>query len=236
MAKTPKAYSHAEIKQMVSAVAHEAINANVHYKLFRSLRKKIRGYVREYNQTPAFWGLTMNAHLRAALSSLCLAYDTHPKGINLKRLMEMMRDSANKPWIAPDDAASTRSGATKAQFERDLKAVSKNDPLAKRLIWQRNNLFAHKNLDNVMNGGTDQAKFTLSHHQFTRLVDRAIRIVNRYGDIYIGNTWSRRMVGDDDYVYVLQAIRESVNSHERKIKAEIAEYKRLERAAKPRKR
>lgn len=199
-------------------VLHEIQNAHIYYKLFRDLRKRIRGYQREYNNSPAFWGLTMNAHLLATISCLCRAYDHHRDGLNLKRLLETLRDSANEPFGGAAVPSARR-------FERDIKSVGYDDPLAKKLLWQRNNIYAHLNRQNVVKNAVHQAAFTLPHAQFKKLLDRAARIINRYGQLYIRNTWSLTIMGDGDYMHVLKASRDWSVNYERKLREEEKEFR-----------
>lgn len=224
----PKLYTDEELKKLFSGVAHEVQNAHIYYNLFRALRSRIRGYEREYNNSPAFWGMTMNAHLLGAISCLCRAYDQHRDGLNLRRLLEALRICANKP-------CGGRKLPTAKRFDRDISSVGKSDPLANKLVWQRNHIYAHLDRDNVLKGVVQQAQFTLRHAQFKRLLDRAERIINHYGQVFMCNTWLMKIVGDGDYMQVLRALKECRLSYERKIREEEAEINREARRTAKRK-
>jgi hypothetical protein len=55
-------------------------------------------YDREIKQCPAFWELTLTAHLEVSLLYLCRAYDNHNKdgqALSLKKLINLIRKNTD---------------------------------------------------------------------------------------------------------------------------------------------
>jgi hypothetical protein len=199
--------TNSEYQTFLNGLGEEIQTAAIHYRLFIDLNEKVAEYQQELNQSTAFWGMTFTAHQITARAALHRAYDIAKEGLNLSRLM----------FNAPKHSKNIDAATIKA----DTQLVSIRDPLVKKLYWQRNNLFAHKNLKNILSGNQLQLKNPISRKEFETLPDRALKILNRYGDDFSGCTWSVQMMGGNDFEYVLQALRQSVEDYERKIQAEI---------------
>jgi hypothetical protein len=72
-----------DFKSLIEMLANETVDANIHYKLYKNLIDSIEVYEREYNQTRAFWSLTFQAHLDAAIFHLCKVYDQNKDSLSL---------------------------------------------------------------------------------------------------------------------------------------------------------
>jgi AbiU2 len=77
----------AEFDSLMKGLARDIVNANVHYRLHKSLNDAIPEYVTELNQSAAFWNLTISAQIDASLLRLCRAYDSHTASLSLPRLL-----------------------------------------------------------------------------------------------------------------------------------------------------
>jgi hypothetical protein len=217
-------YTDEQLTKLFRAVGREIMIAHAFYKLHANLRKRVRGYALEFTTASNFWGLTLWGLWLGAVGSLCRAYDQHKKGLGLLQLLVMLRDAAAKP-------PGARRGITAKRFETDIQSVSYSDPLAKKLLWQRDNLYSHVNLENVLNDAIHPPKYMLQHRDFKLLLARAKRIINRYGDAYISNTWSMTNARDGDYKIVLDAQKEATKTYERQMKAQERQCKREARRA-----
>jgi hypothetical protein len=222
MAKSPPnsaegLYPDEKLKRNFDAIGREIQNAHIQYKLFSDLRKNIKGYHREFNNSPAFWGVTIRALQMGAISSLCRVYDPDSQGANLRQLLSKLRNINMTP-------CGDQNPLTTKQILRDEKKVDRHDPLVKKLLWQRDNIYAHRKLKNVQKGTICPESYTLSGDELPRLLRRAKWIINRYGQIYLRNTWSMDIVGHDDYLYVLRALKKWRQDYVRELEKEIASY------------
>ena len=58
----------AEFKRLLEVLVDELIDAREHFRLHQNLDAAIPDYIVEFNQSAAFWSLTMTAHMDAAIS------------------------------------------------------------------------------------------------------------------------------------------------------------------------
>jgi AbiU2 len=146
-----------QFHSLLVALIDELIDAREHFRLQRALNSTITEYQAEYNQSAAFWSLTLSAHMDAALIRLCRAYDLYEgkPSLNLRNLLDTIKvnlhffDEPNfrkrlKGNAFVDSLASHPRRPDPAQLEQDLRSVSVADPLVKKLIVLRNNFLAHR--------------------------------------------------------------------------------------------
>src|SRR4051812_36415794 len=104
MAAKRKGYTRSYLRKLFAPVAEDVRLANWHFNLYLALRKqasrKPGNHLREYNQSPVFWNLTMDAHLRAAYAALARSYDRDvSKAISLRSLLDKLYNAkATKVW------------------------------------------------------------------------------------------------------------------------------------------
>jgi hypothetical protein len=196
-----------EIRPFLKALSDEILNAAIHYQLYKDLNESVRDYSDEMNTTPAFWNLTMNANLTAARSALFRAYDFSVEGVNLSRLLAHIEDHVS---------------VDKNEIDADRRLVSRTDPLIERNLWQRNNLFAHKNFGHIV-GKLGKVKYDITHGELQELIDRAVEILNKYSQRIRRGIWSTQIVGHDDYKNVLRAVKYERDAYLKRCEAEEAE-------------
>jgi hypothetical protein len=111
-----------------------------------------------------------------------------------------------------------------AQLQKNIEAVSASDPLVRKLVMWRHNYVAHRNSHFTLNPKKFDAQYPLLFTEIGVLLDRALEIGNRYSLLFDASAHATMMVGRDDYLNVLQAIREHVQAYERRLEQE---WKRL---------
>jgi len=205
-----------DFDRMLKALASDVVDAAIHLRLYKNLREAVPEYVRELNQSPAFWNLTFAAHFDAVLARLARAYDQHSSSLSLLTLVDSVSQAPRSPGTPTVSIDS-------AELRRDRQSVSPKDPLVKRLVSLRGNIFAHRNAANVIDSLGLEVRFGFSMQELDELSDRAVAILNRYGQILRRNTWSTKMVGHDDYLGVLKSVRAAVLAYEQSIEQQIAE-------------
>jgi len=213
-----------EFERLIDGLARDIVDAAIHYRLYRDLRDSVATFKQELNQSPAFWSLTFGAHLDSARARLFRAYDQRPGTLCLRNLIETIRE--NLDLFGPDGKivkvfVRGASPPDLAELDRDLSLVVPSNPLVKKLVALRGNLYAHRNAENVARQLKIEERFPLSYTDFDSLVQRAVTILNRYSQLFRFSTWSTRIVGHDDFRHVLKSVRESISRHEEAILEEI---------------
>ena len=234
-----KILDSAEFQSLLDALASELVEANIHFKLYADLTGAISEYQEEYNQSTAFWSLTFQAHLDAAVFRLCKIYDQHTNTLNLRNLLDTIK--ANISVFDTEDFRQRLKGnpfveslsdesrkPDEKQLEIDLVYVSEENPLVKNLIVLRNNFFAHRSAKNAITKRNLAEDYPLTIKNVEELLVDGMRLINRYSSLFRASTYSTNMVGRDDFQFVLKSIREHLALIEQRIEEE---RKRWERGA-----
>jgi len=115
-----------------------------------------------------------------------------------------------------DSLAKQLKRPDKAQLQRDIAAVSNSDRLVGKLAQWRNGVVAHRSSTVVLNPNAFTVQYPLSFAEIRELLDRALMIGNRYSLLFDASAHSTMMVGRDDYLNILKAVREHVQASERR--------------------
>lgn len=231
-----------EFRSLLTALLDDLVDARFHFSLHQSLVKSIEEYGKEFEQSPTFWGLTFGAHIDAVMLRLCRAYDNYPQcALNLRNLLDTVKANLSifdEPNFRQrlrgnnfvEALAAELEPPSLAQLQNDVEAASDSDPLVKKLTIWRNNYVAHRNSRFALKPEELAAQYPLSFVEIDVLLTRALEIGNRYSLLFDASAHATLMVGRDDYLNVLKAIREHVEAHKRKVDEE---WKRLAAALKP---
>jgi hypothetical protein len=225
-----KVRNAAEFSRLVNALADDIVTAAIHLRLLRDLHRSVRKYVRELNQSPAFWSLTFRAHSDCAMLALCRIYDSHEKSLNIRNLIDVAM--ANPDWFSTeqfrlrkkdnpyvDSLAETDRLPKKSRIRADLKFCS--GPLVSRLQIWRHQAVAHRSREHALDPAAAIARSPISIKDMQKLADRAARMVNYYSQLFDANSYMTRIVGHDDYIQVLESVRERMRSIEGGITEEL---------------
>ena len=222
--------SSEEFERLLDALGSELWNADFHIKLFRGLNSKIEKYERAYNQSPTFWNFTFMAHRDAAIFRLMRIYDNHSASLSLRNLLDTIKDNEQmfdipqfrerlkgNPFV--DSLASDARKPDGVQLNKDMEFVSDADPLVKKLIIWRNNLYAHRSAKNVVKVYKIAADHPLAFAEIEGLVARAYEIFNRYKYLFDASSQSSILLGLDDYEFVLTSLAARLEQSDRESRA-----------------
>jgi AbiU2 len=221
---------------LLTALLDDLLDARFHFTLHQGMSKSSEEYATEFAQSPTFWGLTLSAHLDAVMVRLCRAYDTYEhSALNLRNLLDTIQANLNifeKPNFRQrvkgnafvDSLAADLKPPDEAQLRKDIHAVSVADPLVHKLVQWRHNHIAHRNRDYVLNPQKLATQHPLLFVEIHVLLDRALEIGNRYSLLFDASAHATMMVGKDDYLFILKAVREQMK---RRKKGLQEEWKRL---------
>jgi hypothetical protein len=187
-----------EFDRLLDCLARDIVDAAIFRKLRSDLTASYGDYWREFGQSPAFWSLSFQSYIEAALNRLIRIYVGHPDALSLD---SWLREIKKRPQLLP-------RRFDPVQLDKDLLSVSvKHDPIVKNLAKLRNNILAHINWDNVAKDLRLLEKYAPSYTEVDALVSRALDILNRYSILFKGSAWSPVISGHDDFRAILDALR-----------------------------
>ena len=215
--------SDQQLQSLLDNLARELVDANIHWKLRQDLSAQIEPYAKELNQSTAFWSLTFQAHMDAAIFRLIRIYDGNSKALSLRNLLDTMADNLSvfddeqfrerlkdNPFV--DSLAAETRKPDEDQLRLDIAYSSPENETVKKLTIWRNTLFAHKSAANVVESFDVSAEYPLAEEEISALLTDGIQILNRYSSMFRANTHSTQIVGHDDFMYVLECLRKDVEA------------------------
>lgn len=221
--------SAADLQALLSTMANELVDANVYLKLHQDLGTSAKDHGREFNQARAFWGLTMQANMDAAVFRACKIYDQHRGALGLKSLLETIKANvhvfsepnfrqrlAGNPFV--DSLAAENRVPDRVELDKDIVYVSEgSNPMVRNLVGLRNKLYAHRASREVLNATDLSATYPLTSADVHDLLHCGMEIVNRYSQLFSAQAYSAQMIGHDDYKTVLGALRADLERRDAEI-------------------
>lgn len=202
------------------ALTGEVFSANDYYRLYMDLGEAQKTYSIEFQQSPTFWSLTARAHMEALITRLCRVYDkrknedtltlsnflkiiqTNMHVFEIDNFRDRMKDNAfveslSKQIKKPDLSI----------IEQDLASVNKDNPELVNLLKWRDKYFSHLGIEPVQGDINLIKDFPLHWATLKILLDRAMSIINKYSYMFNASTTSAVIIGHDDFIQILKAIR-----------------------------
>jgi|SRR5215472_7947764 len=222
----------AEFQRLLEALVDELIDAHDHFKLHQGLAAAIPEYGMEFNQSAAFWSLTLSAHIDATLLRLCKAYDLYDgkPSLNLRNFLETIKanihlfDEPNfrerlkeSPFVNSLAAQARKPDPTRLQ--KDLESVSNADPLVKKLTVWRHNYLAHRSRTSALNPKAFAEKNPILFSEIEALIDNGLRIANYYSGLFTATHHTSLEVSD--YKYILNAVRKELAAGEVRLQEQL---------------
>ena len=210
--------SEDEFENLLHSLVSEIVDANIHWRLHSDLIDQIEKYEKEFNQSPAFWSFTFQAHLDATIFRLIRIFDSHNSSLSLTNLLNTIAANLDlfeidrfrkrlKENIFVDSLAKNARKPDEPQLRKDVHAVSDGNPVVKKLIIVRNNLLAHKTASNVISGNDVASKYPLTYDDVEELLRLSKVVINRYLNLFKATSYSTQVVGHDDFEFVLDSMR-----------------------------
>lgn len=223
---TIKFESEEQFQSLLDNLARELVDASIHWKLRQDLTAQIKSFTTEFNQSTAFWSLTFQAHLDAAIFRLIRIYDGHSKALSLRNLLDTIASNLTvfdderfrerlkeNPFVESLAADARRPDEDQLRADMAYAGVE-NETVRKLTIW-RNTLFAHKSAKNVVESFDISAEYPLTEEEVSSLLSDGIVILNRYSSMFGATTHSTQMVGHDDFMYVLECLQKDLQTRRR---------------------
>ncbi|MCX5717034.1 MAG: hypothetical protein NTW44_01740 [Nitrospirae bacterium] len=221
-----------ELNKLLDALALEIVNANIYHQLHKDLLDSRTGHSREFAQSNTFWSFTFTALNDARTLRICRIFDQESKSLNLFNLLETIKANMHffeknhfkerlKDNAFVDSLSEVDRIPDKAQLEKDICFASKQNPIVKKLMVWRNNIVAHKGAKVSLGNNDILTNNAVSSEELEALLDGCFEIFNRYSSLYRASTWSRQVIGHDDYQNLLNFIKLGLNKWDEDIGKEL---------------
>lgn len=221
-----------ELNRLLDCLARDIVDANIYHRLFCGLNETANEYLIEFAQSGTFWWLTRRALKEAYLTRLCRVFDQNTDTLNLYNLLDTIKVNLHffeEPHFRErlKDNAFVNSLAEDArppsidELRSDLEIVSGQNPIVQKLMIWRGNFHAHLAAKPVLGKAPSLESLRIESEEIDRLLNESFRILNRYLHLYKATTWSRQIVGHDDYLSLLKFMRRGLEAHEVEIQRQI---------------
>lgn len=232
-----KIKSSDELNKLLDALALEIVDANIYHRLYTDLVDSIKDNARGFTQSNTFWSFTIDSLHDAQMIRLCRVFDQESKTLNLFNLLETIKANVQffdqkyfrqrlKDNAFVDSLAEVDRIPNESQLQKDIWFASDQNPLVKKLMIWRNNIIAHRGAKVSLGKDEILADNPLSQQEIETLLNESFTIFNRYSSLYRASTWSRTVVGHDDYKSLLKFLNLGLQKWDEDIKKELQELKR----------
>jgi hypothetical protein len=200
-----------EFGRLLDRLAHDITYAAIFRSLRADLSASFNEYSREFNQSQAFWSLSLQSYIEAAIHRLSRVYVSHSRALSLESWLEAIKN--NPQWFAsPPDPV---------RLDQDIGSVGKSDSIVKKLVQLRGSVVAHINLRDIAENLRLGNRFALTFNDVDLLIARAKAILNRYSLLFKRESWSKDIVGHDDFLIILRALRADLERSDTKVAEQI---------------
>lgn len=225
-----------ELNKLLDVLALEIVDANIYYRLYSDILDSIEKYWKEFSQSNTFWSFTLDSLRDAYMIRLCRIFDRESRSLNLFNLLETIKANIHlfeeehfrerlKDNAFVESLAEVDRLPNQAQLERDLHFASDRNPLVKKLMIWRNNIIAHRGAKVSLGKDEMLANNLLNQKEIETLLDGCFEIFNQYSDLYRASTWSKKVIGHDDYKYILEFIKLGLQKWDEDIDKQYQELK-----------
>lgn len=202
----------------------ELNRANWHFTVLKCISKIQKDYIQELNQAPAFFGLTINAHLFCAVARLNNFFDKREKKKHLhmnsfldfiKQNLDIFSRHAFERRLRTEGrydelAAEFNSEITPQKVEQDREKL-KNLPISSLKRW-RNTMLSHINMDYVAQNVDVTERYPVKTKHVEAIIDTLHEMLNEYSLAYSFSTYGKDLALEPGIQYVLDAIKFKLQS------------------------
>jgi hypothetical protein len=219
-----------EMKRLVDGLAHDIIDAHIHYKMHNDLIEALKANPVALRESNTFWNLTISAHIRLSQTALTRAYDQEHQTLHLRSWLtlidknpEMFSEASfrkrmkDNPHV--DSLARTYCPPDPEQLATDIALCSSTDPLVRILICHRNNEGSHRSGKLTVEGKRINDSYPLTYDDFETLLNRALEILHRYSVLFAATSYSVNVIGRHDFQAIIRAMNEQDDRRNADIKA-----------------
>ena len=225
-----------DLNKLLDALGQEIVDANIYHRLYCDITSSIKENAKAFSQANTFWHFTFNSLGDARLLHLCRVFDQESTSLNLYNLLETIK--ANLHFFEEDhfrgrlkdnafvDSLSRDNRIPESkQLDKDIWFASRQNPLVYKLIIWRHNIIAHLGAKVSLGNNQILVNNPLNKEEIENLLDESFSIYNRYSSLYRATTYSRKVVGHDDFKSLLNFMNLGLQKWDENIENEIKELK-----------
>ena len=208
----------------------ETILARARLKLNEHLDNYRSSYLRELNQAPHFFKLTMVAHYDDALLTLSRILDRHEDSLSIWKFFNFVEQNrrifSNQAFRQrmkenPNYASLIKSHTpiTLKEVDEDRQKLGSLEDAISRIRELRDKVLAHTDRTFYLSGKITTKKYTFKRKKLYEVIATLIEILNRYSGAYNASSYSARFLGEDDVQYVMDFIRSHIQERKKQLEA-----------------
>ena len=151
---------------------------------------------------PAFWGISITAHLDAAQLAAFKLFDKQRGTLTLRHLLK-----------SADFASGSFQKATRSEVEGIIAAaraqIARLEPKLEPLNSKRNKIMAHTDLTVVLDPAKLAQECQVTFTDLEQILAAAAEILNSLSTAYNGTRNFMRLIDDDDFTRVIQLVADA---------------------------
>jgi len=217
--KTPDhtATAEKEFSKYHNRLRSELNNANWHFAICKYIRSIRKDHLHELNQAPAFFGLTIDAHLLSTLMRMNKFFDRKQEHLSIRNFLDFVEENLD---IFSNEAFAKRlrqQGRYDAYFvqghaevapdkvEQDREKVNRL-PVSHIRAW-RNKILAHIETASVLSDIDIMKAYPVKSGQIDDVINTLHAMLNDYSVAYDGITWEKDLALEHGIQTIVDAIR-----------------------------
>jgi len=216
-----------EFRRYHQRLRRELDEANWHFSIVKYISGVSNDYLGELNQAPAFWGLTIKAHMFSVLMRLNNFFGKEAKDKHL-HMLSFLDFIENNPNIFSSQAFERRlrtagrydeiavkfnSEITAEKVVQDKQKLS-NLPIPSLKAW-RNKILSHMDKNDIAQNVNIAKKYPITTKQIAEIIDTLHDMLNQYCLAYDFSTHSKDLAVEYGLQYVLDAVRLKLQRREK---------------------
>jgi hypothetical protein len=213
-----------EFEKYHQKLRNELNRVNWHFRVLEYFRENGNSYLREFNQAPAFWGLTINAHLFSTLTRLNNFFGRKEKvkHLHMSSFLDFVEQNLNifstqafrrrlrKEGRYDELAHSFKGHITVEKIAQDRQRL-RDLPISSLKGWRRE-ILSHLDRNFVAQNVDIAKKYPIKMSHLKTIIDTLDKMLNEYSLAYDFSTHSKDLTIEHGIKYILDAIRFKLQS------------------------
>ena len=154
--------NHEELSTLIHALGKEIVDANIYHRLHTDLVRALDENEEVYIESQTYWYLVLSSLRETSMIHLCRFYDQETKSLCLHNLLDTIRHNIqyfekdnfkerlkDNPFV--DGLAEDNRLPDIDQLLEHIEFSCNKNPLVKKLMIWRNNIYAHKGAKSILN-------------------------------------------------------------------------------------
>ena len=206
----------------------ETIFARAHLKLSERLEKYKADYLKELNQAPHFFILTIRAHIDDALLTLSRILNVHKDSLNIWKFLNFVEQNRE---IFSEEVFSQRikdnpyhgslvkshKSVTCKEIEEDRRKLENLEDTITKVKDLRDTVLAHHDRRSIVRGRITAETHDVQREKLYEVIDSLVMTLNRYSSAYNSSSFSEKFSGEDDIHGIMDSIRFHIQERKKQL-------------------